>query len=360
MTARASPTARWTRSRQRSPRSRTPAPATPAGRCARSASSATRGFEHAFLRPPKQSSRRRGLVRTHSRLLARAPHRRRSIPPADPRGRGLGKAGARLAPGNPGAMTALFATGHDLRVKSRDLVRRNAWAGSAVDAFVTNCIGTGIKPQSIATDAAFREAVHALWWDWCDGGRRRRRHRLLRPPGARLPGHAGGRRVFRAAQGAPARGRSRGAAAAPAARGRACAAHLQHDIAERQPGAGRHRVRPAGTKGRLPPDPRPSRRSGDAAPRPRPGAGAGRPHRPSLSGRSVPARSGASPGSPGRWSSSTSSTNTTTRRWSRPRSRRCLPGSSSRPTPRTPSWAGTSRTRTVSSRPASSPAPCSG
>ena len=47
-------------------------------------------------------------------------------------------------------------------------MRRNAWAGSAVDAFVTNCIGTGIKPQSIATDAAFREAVHALWWDWCE------------------------------------------------------------------------------------------------------------------------------------------------------------------------------------------------
>ena len=67
----------------------------------------------------------------------------------------------------PAALATTFATGHDLRVKSRDLVRRNAWAGSAVDAFVTNCIGTGIKPQSIATDAAFREAVHALWWDWC-------------------------------------------------------------------------------------------------------------------------------------------------------------------------------------------------
>ena len=81
---------------------------------------------------------------------------------------GSGRRALAWRPGNPGAMTALFATGHDLRVKSRDLVRRNAWAGSAVDAFVTNCIGTGIKPQSIATDAAFREAVHALWWDWCE------------------------------------------------------------------------------------------------------------------------------------------------------------------------------------------------
>ena len=80
---------------------------------------------------------------------------------------GSGRRAAAWRPGNPGALATTFATGHDLRVKSRDLVRRNAWAGSAVDAFVTNCIGTGIKPQSIATDVAFREAVHALWWDWC-------------------------------------------------------------------------------------------------------------------------------------------------------------------------------------------------
>ena len=80
---------------------------------------------------------------------------------------GSGRRAVAWRPGNPGALATTFATGHDLRVKSRDLVRRNAWAGSAVDAFVTNCIGTGIKPQSITTDAAFREAVHALWWDWC-------------------------------------------------------------------------------------------------------------------------------------------------------------------------------------------------
>ena len=80
---------------------------------------------------------------------------------------GAGRRALAWQPGNPGALAALFATGHDLRVKSCDLVRRNTWAGSAIDAFVTNCIGTGIKPQSMAEDAAFREAVHALWWDWC-------------------------------------------------------------------------------------------------------------------------------------------------------------------------------------------------
>jgi lambda family phage portal protein len=81
---------------------------------------------------------------------------------------GMGRRALAWQPGNPGAVAALFASGHDLRVKSRDLVRRNAWAGNAVDAFVTNCVGTGIKPQSTATDDGFREAVHALWWDWCD------------------------------------------------------------------------------------------------------------------------------------------------------------------------------------------------
>ncbi len=80
---------------------------------------------------------------------------------------GSGRRARAWQPGNPGAIAALYASGHDLRVKSRDLARRNAWAGSAIDAFVTNCIGTGIKPQSIVADAAFREAVHALWWDWC-------------------------------------------------------------------------------------------------------------------------------------------------------------------------------------------------
>jgi len=81
---------------------------------------------------------------------------------------GMGRRALAWQPGNPGAVAALFASGHDLRVKSRDLVRRNAWAGNAVDAFVTNCVGTGIKPQSTAADDRFREAVHALWWDWCD------------------------------------------------------------------------------------------------------------------------------------------------------------------------------------------------
>lgn len=70
--------------------------------------------------------------------------------------------------GNPGAVAALAFTQNELRAKSRDLVRRNAWAAAGVEAFVANAIGTGIKPQSMVADDALREVIHALWWDWCE------------------------------------------------------------------------------------------------------------------------------------------------------------------------------------------------
>ena len=51
--------------------------------------------------------------------------------------------------GNPSAVAALAYAQDELRAKSRDLVRRNAWAATGVEAFVANAIGTGIKPQSM-------------------------------------------------------------------------------------------------------------------------------------------------------------------------------------------------------------------
>ena len=53
---------------------------------------------------------------------------------------------------NPGAVAALAFSQNELRAKSRDLVRRNAWAAAGVEAFVANAIGTGIKPQSMVAD----------------------------------------------------------------------------------------------------------------------------------------------------------------------------------------------------------------
>ncbi|MGD7200836.1 phage portal protein, partial [Ralstonia pseudosolanacearum] len=79
---------------------------------------------------------------------------------------GRGRRSLAWRPGNPGAVAALLASGEDLRIKSRDLVRRNAWAQAGIEAFVANAVGTGIKPQSLSTDNAFKADVQALWRDW--------------------------------------------------------------------------------------------------------------------------------------------------------------------------------------------------
>lgn len=64
--------------------------------------------------------------------------------------------------------TLVFRNADTLRSRSRDMVRRNPWATNALDAFVGNCIGTGIKPQSLHPDAAVKEQIQALWLRWTD------------------------------------------------------------------------------------------------------------------------------------------------------------------------------------------------
>ena len=83
-------------------------------------------------------------------------------------GTGGGRRALAWMPGNPGAVAALSLAQDELRANSRDLVRRNAWAAAGIDAFVANAIGTGIKPQSMVQEQATREAIHSLWWDWCE------------------------------------------------------------------------------------------------------------------------------------------------------------------------------------------------
>ncbi len=83
-------------------------------------------------------------------------------------GTGTGRRALAWQVGNPGAVAALAYSQNELRAKSRDLVRRNAWAAAGVEAFVSNAIGTGIKPQSMVLDLEQRESIHALWRDWCE------------------------------------------------------------------------------------------------------------------------------------------------------------------------------------------------
>jgi lambda family phage portal protein len=64
--------------------------------------------------------------------------------------------------------TLVFGGLDTLRSRSREMVRRNPWATNALDAFVGNCVGTGIKPQSLHPDAAIREGIQKLWLRWTD------------------------------------------------------------------------------------------------------------------------------------------------------------------------------------------------
>ncbi len=72
------------------------------------------------------------------------------------------------APATSDINTLVFRSADTLRSRSRDMVRRNPWATNALDAFVGNSIGTGIKPQSLHPDASLREAIQALWLRWTD------------------------------------------------------------------------------------------------------------------------------------------------------------------------------------------------
>ena len=50
-----------------------------------------------------------------------------------------------------------------LRDRSRDLVRNNPYAAKAVQAVVSNLVGTGILPRARSGDAAVNEAADKLW-----------------------------------------------------------------------------------------------------------------------------------------------------------------------------------------------------
>ncbi len=66
-------------------------------------------------------------------------------------------------------INALVSGGGDaLRSRSRDMVRRNAWASNAIESFVGNCVGTGIKPQSKHSDPVVKRRLQELWLRWTD------------------------------------------------------------------------------------------------------------------------------------------------------------------------------------------------
>lgn len=53
-----------------------------------------------------------------------------------------------------------------LRDRSRAAIRNDGHAEAGIDSLVSNIVGTGIAPKSLAPDAEFRKRLHQLWWDW--------------------------------------------------------------------------------------------------------------------------------------------------------------------------------------------------
>jgi lambda family phage portal protein len=83
-------------------------------------------------------------------------------------GAALGRRTMGWNPGNDSVNTALFGVAETLRARSRDLIRKNAWAHNGSEVLVSECIGTGIKPQSLHPDVDRKAFLQKLWAEWAD------------------------------------------------------------------------------------------------------------------------------------------------------------------------------------------------
>ncbi|MDR0580686.1 MAG: S49 family peptidase [Holosporaceae bacterium] len=70
-------------------------------------------------------------------------------------GAGHGKRLGNWYPSSSFINTLLASSLSTLRTRSHDLVRKNPYAANAIESIVSNCIGTGIKPQSKAKNSDF-------------------------------------------------------------------------------------------------------------------------------------------------------------------------------------------------------------
>jgi capsid protein len=83
-------------------------------------------------------------------------------------GSGGGRRALAWQAGNPGAVAALAFTQNELRAKSRDLVRRNAWAMRQASRPSWPTPSAPASSRRAWWPTALREAIHSLWWDWCE------------------------------------------------------------------------------------------------------------------------------------------------------------------------------------------------
>lgn len=70
-------------------------------------------------------------------------------------------------PSRQGPTTTLWTSLDKMQPRSRDAVRNNPWAASAIDNFESQVISTGIRPRWKIKNKARREEVEREWAKWC-------------------------------------------------------------------------------------------------------------------------------------------------------------------------------------------------
>lgn len=91
-----------------------------------------------------------------------------SLLPAYDAGAGSGRRQSAWLASSGGVNTVVIAHATTLRNRARDQIRKNPWASQIIDRFVSNAVGTGIKPQSKHPEAEIRRLLHETWLDWTD------------------------------------------------------------------------------------------------------------------------------------------------------------------------------------------------
>jgi lambda family phage portal protein len=106
------------------------------------------------------------LVRRAATMTIAPPPERRAMGTAPFDAAGRGRRGHGWNPSYLGINTLLFSHGLELLTRNRDAVRNSAWAGAAVDSYVANAIGKGIRLVSHHPDDQVRKLITRKWNRW--------------------------------------------------------------------------------------------------------------------------------------------------------------------------------------------------
>ena len=69
-------------------------------------------------------------------------------------------------PNRLGPTTILWGTQQQLIARSRDQIRNNPWASSAIDSFQSQLIGTGIRPRWVGLETSLKEKIENAFAQW--------------------------------------------------------------------------------------------------------------------------------------------------------------------------------------------------